>query len=263
MKKTSLLFCLLVLVVGAAGLLAGCEEKKNDSGPLMLLSGLLGITEHHDIEVFVYAQALPDGGLCDFGDVADTMSDIRSIRIHNISGGDITISSVEKSSGDTGEFIISTLGMTSPLASNGNTYFSITFDSTSIGEKNAIISINYSPGEEPYTFTVRGSAVGCLDLDGDGYGDGTGCAGEDCNDSSPLMYPDAPEVCGNSLDDDCDDSVDEGCPLCVDADLDGYGEGIGCLGTDCVDTDPSIYQGAPELCDGKDNDCDFTVDEGC
>jgi hypothetical protein len=51
---------------------------------------------------------------------------------------------------------------------------------------------------------------------------------------------------------------------CTDADGDGYGVGPGCTGPeDCDDTDPATYPGAPELCDGKDNDCDNQVDEGC
>ncbi len=48
---------------------------------------------------------------------------------------------------------------------------------------------------------------------------------------------------------------------CEDNDLDGYGEGAGCVGTDCDDSDTSVYDGAAELCDAKDNNCDGATDE--
>lgn len=44
----------------------------------------------------------------------------------------------------------------------------------------------------------------------------------------------------------------------IDLDLDGYSEADG----DCDDNDSSIYPGATEICDEKDNDCDGTEDEG-
>ena len=48
-------------------------------------------------------------------------------------------------------------------------------------------------------------------------------------------------------------------PQCEDKDLDGYGVGAVCLGLDCDDDDARTFPGAPELCDGKDNDCDCMV----
>ncbi len=52
--------------------------------------------------------------------------------------------------------------------------------------------------------------------------------------------------------------------LCVDADGDGYYGRLGC-GTkvDCDDEFDTVHPGAPEICDGMDNDCDGVTDEGC
>ena len=44
------------------------------------------------------------------------------------------------------------------------------------------------------------------DADGDGFSDA-----EDCDDSDASIYPGAEEICGNGVDDNCDDQVDEGC----------------------------------------------------
>ena len=44
-----------------------------------------------------------------------------------------------------------------------------------------------------------------------------------------------------------------------DKDKDGYTD----KGGDCDDNNAAIYPGAPEECDGIDNNCDGTVDEGC
>ena len=134
-----------------------------------------------------------------------------------------------------------------------------------------------------------GSEPVYTDADGDGFGDpstgllisacdgggeGMIADGTDCDDTDPTVFPGAVEVC-DGIDNDCDTEVDEGLGEIsyLDLDGDGYGDPLapvtGCDGggggvadmTDCDDTDASVYPGAPELCDGLDNDCDVDVDE--
>ncbi len=108
------------------------------------------------------------------------------------------------------------------------------------------------------------------DADGDGAGDG-----EDCDDNDNTVYPGAPEVC-DGKDNDCDGDVDEGATTTFYADLDsdGYGnsaqsvqacsapQGYVTTGGDCNDNNPAVNPGAAEACNGTDDDCDASTDEG-
>jgi len=61
---------------------------------------------------------------------------------------------------------------------------------------------------------------GCPDADMDGF-TRSSCGGQDCDDTSPAKHPGATEQC-NTVDDDCDGQIDEGCVVCPDADGDGF-----------------------------------------
>jgi hypothetical protein len=116
------------------------------------------------------------------------------------------------------------------------------------------------------------------DADGDGF-EALSCDGDDCDDGNPNVNPDAQETCSDGEDQDCDgvdeeedddgdgfvdvacggdDCEDDDPDVRPDIDLDGDGADM-CV--DCDDGDPARLPGAPELCDGLDNDCDGSVDE--
>ena len=131
-----------------------------------------------------------------------------------------------------------------------------------------------------------------LDGDGDGFGRATWSAeacvapagyvadATDCDDTAGAVHTGAAEVC-NGVDDDCDGLVDHADPDGPAAStwyLDADGDGFGVPGTtttdcrapagydddalDCDDTDASVHPGAPETCDGADQDCDGFADDG-
>jgi len=89
------------------------------------------------------------------------------------------------------------------------------------------------------------------DHDGDGYSIAQG----DCDEADPGRSPDAAEVCGDGLDQDCDGSL-----ICDGGSVDGDGDEYGSEasgGTDCDDAHADAHPGGTEICnDGIDQDCD-------
>jgi TolB-like protein len=88
-----------------------------------------------------------------------------------------------------------------------------------------------------------------LDLDRDGYTPADG----DCDDSQAGIYPGAPEICGDGIDQDCD-GQDLACT--PEPPMDADGDGFTPQDGDCDDANAGVYPGAPEIqCDGIDQDC--------
>ncbi|MFW5967448.1 MAG: MopE-related protein [Persicimonas sp.] len=56
-------------------------------------------------------------------------------------------------------------------------------------------------------------------------------------------------------------SREDGGSECPDRDDDGYRD-EDCGGRDCDDSDPRVFPGATEICDGRDNDCDGEANNG-
>ena len=115
---------------------------------------------------------------------------------------------------------------------------------------------------DPTAAAVDAGVAVYTDGDRDGYGSGTpnlvcvpvdgeATLGGDCVDADPLVFPGAPEVSGDGVDQDCDPANE------FDTDGDGYEVD----GGDCDDGDPDVHPGAPEVCDDADNDCDLLIDD--
>ena len=143
----------------------------------------------------------------------------------------------------------------------------------------ALPDTTYESGFE----TCATPAQFCADVDQDNYGDIGYCLGTcekpydffalpptDCDNDSALINPGAEEIC-DGKDNDCDGAVDEDFPqlntACTDGNL-GICAGTGTLecdiggtGTVCSITTPGQVP-RTETCNGLDDNCDGTVDEG-
>jgi hypothetical protein len=104
----------------------------------------------------------------------------------------------------------------------------------------------------------EGCPAQACDQDGDGFAVAScptpppaGMA--DCNDADAHVYPGAPDVCGDTVLQNC--SID--LPCSQDADGDGYN-----AGADCNDADNTVHPWASEACNARDDDCDGVVDDG-
>ncbi len=95
------------------------------------------------------------------------------------------------------------------------------------------------------------------DYETDDFNEDPAAGGGDCQDSNIDYYPGAPDVPYDNRDTNCDGADD------YDYDGDGsrsedYGAGL-----DCDDNDADVNISSDEQINGKDDDCDGTVDASC
>jgi hypothetical protein len=101
----------------------------------------------------------------------------------------------------------------------------------------------YSPSESGTTWYGSTSAAPSPDADGDGV---TVCAG-DCDDADASVYPGAPQICGDGLNNDCNHPSWPSLSGTNEADDDR--DGVSECGGDCDDGNGSV-QGAPSEVSG-------------
>ena len=119
------------------------------------------------------------------------------------------------------------------------------------GSQKAVYAQHLDLGEDTQVTVVLHAFSEECDQDGDGYLQCgmPNCCGQswyaddasDCEDLTELAHPFSEFVC-------CDDADGDGFPDCDPA-------------QDCDSTNPAVFVGATEICDGVDNDCNGEIDE--
>lgn len=136
-------------------------------------------------------------------------------------------------------------GVLSSDAADG--FGQVTFESTTLSPGFHLITLDVSDGCG-HTTTRTVQITVDADLDGDGFlSDATG---DDCDDGSGTVYPGAPEIPYDGIDQDCDGSD------LVDVDEDGFPSSLVAGGTDCDDVQAAFNPGVIDIpYNGIDEDC--------
>jgi hypothetical protein len=117
-----------------------------------------------------------------------------------------------------------------------------------------------------FSFIRVGDQLTCTDNDQDTFAiEGGDCGAIDCNDNNEFVFPGAPDIICDGIDNNCDSIPDDeyieistSCGLGV---CEASGQLMCMNGTEydtCTEGSPT---GDDSDCDGLDNDCDGTIDE--
>ncbi len=170
---------------------------------------------------------------------------------HN--GGDFRFEISEDVSTVVENFIMSSFNYNGPVFSDTD-YSNVTYETSDLNFR-----VPYEKSYEKITL-YHGENVSIY-TDLDFCNNDTICGNTETYNTCPSDCPldEQDKICINAIDGVCDPD----CLIGVDPDCDakdGDGDGFN-ASVDCDDTDPDVYPGATEICDGDDNNCDGVVDE--
>jgi hypothetical protein len=184
----------------------------------------------------------------------------------------VSIQVADADEADPGALSLAWTGLDGPEHPDAAGTAAATATFTTIGAAAVSVSVTDSAGAiDVADLTLE---VYDADDDNDGWPD-VADGGTDCDDADPAVSPAADELC-DGIDQDCngvvDDGPSDGATWYADTDGDGYGAEPGtascaapagwiATGGDCDDADAGVHVGAVETCDGRDEDCDGSVDE--